>query len=334
MKTDTMNNHSINQSRIYRSALTLCCGIFCGFATAETKTDFSFEAGAGMEHDSNLSIQELDRTQDSGDSAFLLHADARGKVDLNEALTIKAGYRHQWKNYQTFADFDQRTGTWSLDASYDFSALTLGASLYRANATLDDSPLLTLTLGSVYAGRLIGERVYLRGAFGQRDKDFSGNPLRDALADVVDSDMFVFFAGARSFISLGASWENEDAVSDSLDYRGRSLRARLSHKFTLVDFDNTLQLGWRFDRRNYASEFSAVDTPLDTSLLPGQDDALPPAPSDKRRDFRRTLEASWELAMTPSLSLTGKVSRGNHSSPVAGADYEETLASLMLSASF
>lgn len=331
---NTTNKFQKNCGIFYPGILALSCALFSGASAAEVKTDFSFEAGAGMQHDSNLSIQELDRAQNTGDSAFLLNTDLQGKITVDEAFTVKGGYRHQWKNYQTFEEFDQRTATWSVDARYDFTALTLGASAHRADAALDSEPFLTLVQSSVYAGKLIGGRVYLRGALGQRDKNFSDNPLRDAKADIFDGDMFVFFAGAQSYFSLGAGWEREDAASESLDFNGRSLRARLSHKFALAGTENTLQLGGRLSEREYVSEFSLMDTPLDSPNLPWQEPAVTPTDKETRRDLRRTLDASWELAFNEALSVTGKLSHGNHSSPLAGADYDETLASLMLNLRF
>ncbi|WP_308364956.1 MULTISPECIES: hypothetical protein [unclassified Microbulbifer] len=300
--------------RLSNPLLALCCCALATTAAADDKADINFEASAGLEYDNNLTVQELDRVANVADTATLLNARVEGRFNPTKKLTLKGGYRHTRKAYREFDKFDQTVGNLSFEASYDFSLLTLGSSYHRANADLAGEPFLELEQRSLYAGKLLNDRFYLRAALNQRDKTFSDNPARDAAADGVDTDLFVFFNEAASFFSLGLSFEDEDADSNLFDYRGFGFRGRYSNRFSLWGRDNTFQLAWRRTERDYSAFNPAIDGP--------------------RNDVRSTLETRWEIELSPAISAVGKVEYGNHDSDLESADYSETLASLVLKASF
>jgi len=304
----------MNTHRLSNPLLALCCCAIATTAAAADKADINFEASAGLEYDDNLTVQELDRVANAADTATLLNAGVKGRLNPTDKLTLKGGYRQARKSYREFNEFDQTVGTLSLEASYDFSLLTLGSSYHRASADLANEPFLELEQRSLYAGKLLNDRFYLRAAFNQRDKTFSDNPARDAAADGMDTDFFVFFNGAASFISLGLTVEDEDANSNLFDYRGLGFRGRYSNQFSLWGKDNTFQLAWRRTERDYSAFNPAID--------------------GRRNDVRSTLETRWEIELSAAIAAVGKVEYGNYDSDLASADYSETLASLMLEASF
>lgn len=304
----------MNTYRLSKPLLALCCCTLATTAAAGDKGDINFEASAGVEYDNNLTVQELDRVANVADTAALLNARVQARLNPTDKLTLKGGYRQTRKSYREFDEFDQTVGTQSLEASYDFSLLTLGSTYHRANADLDGEPFLELEQRSLYAGKLLNDRFYLRTAYNWRDKTFSGNPGRDAAAEGMDTDFFVFFNGAASFLSLGLTFEDEDANSNLFDYEGFGFRGRYSNRFSLWGRDNTFQLAWRRTERDYS--------------------AFNPAVGGRRNDVRSTLETSWEIQLSPAISAVGKVEYGNHDSNLESADYSETLASLMLKASF
>lgn len=293
--------------------IALQCLCFSSAGLAD-KTEFDAEFKAGLEQDSNVNIRELDRSAGASDTARLLNARFGAAYKPNDQLSFKASYSYASKAYREYDDFDQTVHTLSADANYDFNFVTIGGMVHKAEADLASDPFLSLNQRSLYAGRLFDDRVYLRTAFNWKEKTFDNSPGRDANADGMDVDLFVFFNSASSFVSLGLIVEDENARSAVFDNEALGFRARLSNKFVLFGKDNQMQLGFRSMRRDY-SEFD---------LLIG----------DRRHDLRRSSEASWEIAFTPFLSAIGKLEYGNHDSNLASADYSETQSSITLVAKF
>ncbi|MEX1034263.1 MAG: hypothetical protein WDZ30_12940 [Cellvibrionaceae bacterium] len=289
------------------------CVSICSTALADT-FGADFKAKGGLEYDSNLNVTELDRVTEASDTARVLDARLSGDFEPTDKLSFKASYGYSEKDYRDHDGFDQIIQTLSGDASYDFSLLTLGTSYHLADAELGSDPFLELTQRSLYAGKLVDGNIYLRAAANRKQKTFDNNPNRNAEADGVDADLFVFFNGANRFISFGLIREDEDARADVFDHKAYGFRGRFSNRFVLLGKDSRVQLAWRHMRRDYAN----VD----------------PQIGDRRQDIRRTAEASWQLDLTSFLSAIGKLEYGNHESNLASADYDEALASIMLQATF
>lgn len=283
-------------------------------SSAEDTFEFSFAGKAGLEYDSKLSIQEIDRTSSASDTARRLDARFAGRINFSEDSRLKASYGLNSKNYREQDSFDQQLRSLSLDASHDFSAFTLGTLYHHNAAKLDSADFLELDQKSLYAGRLFGDQVYLRGAVNRKSKVFADNPARNADVRGYDADVFIFFNQARSFVSFGWTGEQDDARVDSFDYASNGLRARYSNKFRAFNADNQLELGLRFEEKDY----DEVDLLLGT----------------ERRDLRRSFELSWSVGLNSVLTLQSKVQHGRHDSTLASADYNETTASLILEADF
>lgn len=303
--------------KTYLSCSTVVIALQCiclSAASLADTTEFDAEFKAGLEQDSNVNVRELDRSAGAADTARLLNAKLGGVYKPSDQLSFKASYSYASKAYREYDEFNQTVHTLSADANYDFGFATIGGMVHRADADLASDPFLNLSQRSLYAGKLFDNRVYLRMAVNRKEKTFDNNPGRDANASGMDADLFVFFNGASSFVSLGLIVEDEDARSAVFNNEALGFRARLSNKFVFLGKDNQLQLGFRSMRRDY-SEFN---------LLIG----------DRRYDLRRSSEATWEMAFTPFLSAIGKLEYGNHSSNLASADYTETQSSITLVATF
>ncbi|MCE3253301.1 MAG: hypothetical protein K0Q67_2321 [Cellvibrio sp.] len=274
----------------------------------------SINLEAGTEYDSNLSVVELDQYSTESDWATLFNARLNTQWKATEELKLKAGYSFVSKTYQDNEEFDLAIQQLFADASYDFSLLTLGASYHYADATLADQDFLQLQQTSLYASHLFNNRIFVRGAANFQDKKFPDNSERNASNNGLAGDMFIFFQQGKTFIAIGISSEEEDAVQDQFSFDGISLRSSINHKFSTWGKTSELQLGWRYQDRDY----SAVTPELEA----------------RRHDRNNIISIEWEINLTPTIVATSKVERGDYQSNLPAADYSETLASLMLSARF
>lgn len=270
---------------------------------------------AGTEYDSNLSVIELDQFSTQSDWAALLNARLNGRWKATDKLELKGGYSYLSKTYQDYENFDLVIKQLSAEVSYQFEPITLGASFHNADAELADNDLLTLRQTSLYASRLFNNRVFLRGAVNFQDKNFPGNGGRNAHNTGVAGDVFVFFQQGNTFLAAGFTQEDEDATQKQFDYTAFSLRASINHKFSAWGKASKVQLGMRDHDRDYSAAISASENNL-------------------RSDNHRVAHIEWELQLTPKVSATSKIERGDYQSNFAAADYSETLASVTFAVTF
>ncbi len=293
------------------NAIVLSLAIQSVHTTAATA---DFEVSAGIEHDSNLNVVELDKKSDKGDTAALLNAKLDASWKPKEKLNLSAGYAYASKTYQDNKEFNLAIHQLYADVNYEFSLLTAGASHHFANAQLDGDAFLDLHQTSLYIAKLINNKIYLRGAINAQDKKFDSLSERNATNNGFAGDAFLFFNEGKTFINVGAVREKENARAHQFDYKGVSYKAKVSHKFTTFEKDNKLQLGWRYNTKDYSG--------------------VTPEIKAQRYDSAHVADVSWEVSFTPKISLETKLERGKYNSNLATADYSENRVSITLKARF
>lgn len=297
------------------AACGLLVAMFLISASSQATTPAThIELETGAEYDSNLSVIELDKNSAAGDWSAVANARLHSQWQATGKTKLKGGLSYNSKTYQDYREFDLTIKQAFIDASYDFQPLTLGASYHYADAELDDQDFLTLHQRSIYISRLIKPTFFLRAALNDQDKDFPISGTRNADNQSLAGDAFFFFNQGKTFFTLGLTGEKENAGANEFDYDGVNFRTSLNHQFSLGNTKNRLQLGYRYDQRNYSAVTAAIEA--------------------KRADERRITTLEWQVETTKWLSLVGKVERGNYDSNLAAANYSETVSSLMLKASF
>lgn len=282
--------------------------------TSNTKPTTKIDIETGAEYDSNLSVIELDQSSSEGDWAYLLNANISSQWQANEKLKLKGGASYNSKTYQDYSEFDLDIKQAFADASYNFQPVTLGLSYHYADAELDGKDFLTLQQQSVYISRLINQKIFLRVAINNQDKDFPVDNNRNADNQSFTGDVFFFFNQGKSFLTLGISNETENARVNEFDYDGINFRTSFNHQFQAWNKKNRLQLGWRFDNRDYSATTPVLD--------------------EERKDERRIASLEWQIETNEWLSVIAKLEAGDYDSNLAAANYSETISSLTLKASF
>lgn len=278
----------------------------------------------GAEYDSNVSVKELDRVTNAGDWAGVINVGAKTHWAATDKLNVRAGIFHDHKHYTEFDEFDLDVSRGNVEVSYDFSALTLGVSHDVALARLDQQDFLQLAQTRLYASKLIGQNVYLRGQFTQQNKSFTDQPERDADSKIWGGDIYWFMNQANSFVSFGVDRDDEVAQLDNYSYEGVNLRARWSHKFTFLGLASQTQLGWRYSDRDYQGP--AIE-PSSNAL--GETEAV-----ENRADRQQHWEAKWTLGLNANVSVAAKIDYADYQSNLASANYQETVSSVQLQTRF
>lgn len=294
-------------------SISLLVSLISAAATAATPS-IKLDLETGAEYDSNLSVIELDQSSSEGDWAYLLNANISSQWQATNQFKLKTGVSYNSKTYQDYSEFDLTIQQAFVDASYKFQPVTLGYSYRYADAELDGQDFLTLQQQSLYASRLIDQKIFLRAAINNQDKNFPVSNSRNADNQSLAGDAFFFFNQGKSFLTFGLSGETENARTNEFDYDGINIRTSVSHQFQYWNKTHRLQLGWRLDNRNYS--------------------AITPAIEKKRRDERRITSLEWQIETNKWLSLIGKIEAGDYDSNLSSANYSETITSLALKASF
>lgn len=285
----------------------------------------------GLEHDSNVTVDELNASSDQSDEAWVFGAGLEGILKPTEALNLTLGYDLSGRRYHNLDRFDQDIHLLSADLSYDFDPVTLGASYHYSYATLDSDRFLDFRRTSLYLGSLIGESVYLLASVQDKSKDFNEGTARDSDIRGGSFDAFFFFNQARSNLVFGVDLDDEDARSDAYDNRLLRFRVALVHRFTVGGQDSRFRLGWRYEDQEYDEVVITEEDnrPLNDFLTRDLAER-----TSQRVDKARVVEASWRLGLNEVFSLEPKLSYGHYTSTIDSADYDRFVAGVSLRAGF
>ena len=70
---------------------------------------FSAEAGIGVEYDSNVSVEEVDRNSNQGDYALTMDLGLEAQKDLSSKLEVAVTYDFSQSLYKDFSQVDRQT---------------------------------------------------------------------------------------------------------------------------------------------------------------------------------------------------------------------------------
>jgi hypothetical protein len=274
----------------------------------------TFELGTGIEYDSNVAVLELDTAAGAGDAAAQFEFGVGYDKPATGRLGLQAGYDFSQTLHEDFDAFDVRIHRGSGSLSYDLGRVDTGVTFQYAYAELDGSEFLTLEQTSPYVSKLIGERLFLRFAYAYSDKNFAGNPPRDATANSLSSDTYIFLNGLRTYLVFGYRYDDENAVDAQFDYAGHKLNAQLSRRLTLDERELTLKTELRYETRDYEHPTLSIGAP--------------------RQDDRYQFEASLEIPVSDrSVTRIGYKHADNRSN-LASVDFDENVLSVSFNAIF
>lgn len=315
-----ITSHQIATQRALRRLAALALAISAAvtaqslLAQSADKLTLSGSVELGAEQNSNVSISELESATGESDIAATVDTGLDASWQATERLSMDAGYSYSARRYDEFDAFDLDLHLLYADVSYDFDLLSLGSNYYHADARLGGDDFLTLKQYSFYAGKLLADQWYLRGALNFADKSFNNFAPRDATSEGLSLDAFWFFNQGRSSLVFGYAFDDEDARVSSFSYRANTARIRYTNRFNVIGKDAQLQLGVRVQDRDYQG--------------------ITPEINARRDDRQYTTEARFEVSMNTYLSVATQFERATFSSNLPSADYTENRISASIKLAF
>lgn len=285
--------------------------------SSDSNLTFKLEGRVGGEYSSNVAVSDLDTNTGEGDWAGTVNLLAEAQLIPVDKLTLRAGYDFTQTLHNEFDQFDLTISRPYAEIAYDFDFVTMGVLGNYAMASLDGDEYLTYTQISPYLSKQFGNQFFLRLAYARTEKEFENqppNPLldRDATADSVQVDGYIFLDGVKRYLVLGGKAAEEDADSDAFDYSSGLGRIRFVQRFDAMGSEMTFRAGAEYEDRSYDSTLSLI----------------PPAGGAKREDKRTVLDLQLEIPFGEHFFSEVSYKYGNYESNQSGADYDEHVAGI------
>ncbi|AKS41119.1 surface lipoprotein assembly modifier [Wenzhouxiangella marina] len=270
---------------------------------------------AGLQYDDLVTVEELDQVRNVGDAAAVLDLDLDYERNFDQGTDLSLGYSLSQKSYFDESEFDLQIHNLSFGLKQNFEHFDLGIETYHVQARLDGDELLSFTHLSPYFTRFLTRRLYLRGSYFYRDKDFPENPGRDGNVHAADADLYFFIDGTRHYVVAGLRYEDEDTRDAAFDYRGQQLELRYSRRFDLYgERPVRLRLDWRYEDRDYRS--------------------VTPSIGQRRDDQRQRWRVRVDLPISQRLTALLSYQYRDHESDLPSADFSDNRFEAQLEMSF
>ncbi len=273
---------------------------------------FDAEIAAGVEYDSNVSVNDVDQNTGADDFAAVIDADLEATIPVGLRTEVELGYGFSQSLHKDFTAFDVQSHLATAEVSQDFKLFEVGAAYRFAYARLGGDPFMTMHQVNPYAAAFFGDMLYARAGYTFSDRNFDVDPLRDSKRNAYGGDVYLFLNGVKSYFTAGYEREIDNAVSDEFDYKSDNFRVRFSQRFDVGGEDAALSLGWRHERRGY--------------------EAITPSIAALREDKRDRFQAELELPINRWAFLRAEFEHGDYASNLPSADYKQNVAGLRLGA--
>ena len=181
-------------------------------------------------------------------------------------------------------------------------------------AKLDGDDYLDLVQVTPSLSRLIGNRVYLRGAYTHADKRYEVLPARDAINEAYRADMYMLIDNMDHYIAVGVQSGVEDAIDPAFDYKSLRWNMTYSQTVALISRDLKLKASLSHEGRRYTMEDETI--------------------GGHRQDMRLRLRVSADWQVFEHVGLAAHVEQTDIRSNLESAALDKTIVGLAINASF
>lgn len=214
---------------------------------------YSATISAGVQYDSNVSVDDADISLRQGDEAALLSLSLRATPVDTKDWTLRVGYDLDETYYDEITDYDLEIHTVTAGVARRIGKVTLAADYQYSHILLDNDSYLDMHLASPSISGFATDRLFLRAAYTYLRKGFVTSENLDASTDMAAFDAYRFFARRKGYIAIGLRYEDENAAGPQYDYRGLQGTVRAQIPFRLLKANARAKLSYSYGERNYSS---------------------------------------------------------------------------------
>lgn len=269
------------------------------------RTQFDAEISVGGEYDSNVAVDEVDLSSSQSDYALTMSAKLGSHSTLSSNAELDLSYNFSQSIYKDFSEVDRQTHILGSNLDLDMGKLDGGLSFFYIHSRLDNEKFLEFYRVSPSVSGFIAKKWFTRGAYVYSDKTIEKNSQRDAISNIGELDIYYFHRGLRSYFNLGYQYKYEDANAEQYDYKSGNLKLRYIRRFDLFRKIATLELGYRYEDRNYTSPTPSIQ--------------------QKRSDRRQRWRIDLEIPVIERGAIKLYATYGDFQSNLPRADYEQNI---------
>ncbi|WP_225206043.1 hypothetical protein [Novosphingobium huizhouense] len=280
-------------------------------AFACARAPLSVTLGAGVQYDSNISIEEADIPTRRGDEALLLQASVQLTAAETKRSTLRFGYSYDDERNRTLdqvsitfhgvsAGVTRRIGRAALAADYQYSHVLLGGH-----------PYLDIHSVSPSIAGFVDRNLYLRLGATWQSKGFTDVDALDADTTLVSLDGYRFFARRKGYVALGLRADSEHTRAAQYRFGAVQGSLRLQVPIRVGRGQWKARAGLAYQEREYLAPFPSIRT--------------------ERHETRLTLSGGLEVPVTGGVTLRPQARYIDRHSNVAFYDYREHVLSVTAS---
>jgi hypothetical protein len=267
--------------------------------------EFGAEIRVGGEYDSNVAVDEVDLNSAQSDYSAIMGAKLEANSTLSNTVDLDFSYDFSQSIYKEFSAVDRQTHILGSNLSIDMGKIDGGLSLFYIDSRLDNKKFLQLSRVSPSLSGFISKKLFARGAYVYSDKVIERNNQRDAISNSGEIDIYFFRRGLRSYFNVGYLYKDEDAQTEEYDYKSGNIKVRYIHRFDLLSRVATLELGYRYEDRDYRSATPSI--------------------GEVRSDERHRWRIDFELPVIERGAVKFYATYGDYRSNLPRADYDQNI---------
>lgn len=268
--------------------------------------EFKGDVSVGIEHDSNVAVDEVDKSSNLSDIGRLLEIDLEMLFDIGSQVSGRAFYSFSAVDYAEFKNLNRQTQY--LGAAVDTNVNRMKASLnyFYTDSQLNQTNFLKYHRVSPSLSGFTSKRWFFRGAYIFGDKTFETRPGRDAKQHGLETDAYYFWRGLRRYFNVGYAYRLENSRADRFSYDSHQIKFRAVQRFDAnAGRYSSLELNARYENRQY--------------------DGITPSIGERRVDDRIRVVVTFEYPLTALLNWEFYGDYSNYLSNLPSADYEQTI---------
>lgn len=285
-----------------------------GGDVCRANTEVGADVFFGIEHDSNVAVDEVDRSTNLGDIGRRFGGGIRVNHDFSEDVSGKISYGFNAIDYAEFDRLSRQTHTLSTGLTRNMGSLKGNVNYFFTNSRLDNSNFLTYHRVSPSLSGFVSKRWFFRGGYVYGDKTLKQRPGRDATSHGLETDAYYFWRGLRRYFNLGYAYKTENSRADRFDFSGHTVKLRAVQRLELGANLSTLEGGLRYEQRDYQS--------------------LTPSIGENRFDDRIKVFIRLDYALTKRLTWRIYADYSDYQSNLPSADYDQTVLGTEIKFSF
>ena len=270
------------------------------------ETTVSGDLSLGYEYDSNVTVDELDRSSSVGDGGLVSSVNLALDHDINDDTSGSLSYGYSRIDYDQFDFLSRETHIIGANLSSRVGDVTFGMNYFYIDARLDGRDFLTYHRVSPSLSGFVSKKWFLRGAYVYGDKKISRRPGRDAENHGAELDLYYFWQGLRRYVNLGYVYRDEDSRADRFDYKAHQVKLRAVQRFEILGKLSTLELAIRYEDRDYSG--------------------ITPSIGEERSDERYRLNIELAVPVTEAVTWSIYAGYSDYYSNLPSADYDQNLA--------